>query len=129
MPRGLRILLVDDEVDGRIMVGQILQACGAEVAAAGSADEALRMLESFKPDVLLSDIQLPGKSGYQLLQEIRSSIGSEIRNVPAIALTGLARAEDRQRALMTGFQLHIAKPFDAGELIAAVAMLCGRTGG
>jgi signal transduction histidine kinase len=125
----LRILLVDDEPDGRIMVGQILQACGAEVAAAGSADEALRMLASLKPHVLLSDIQMPDKSGYELLQEIRSLDGSESRNVPAIALTSLARAEDRRRALMAGFQFHISKPFDAGELIAAVAMLCGRTGG
>ncbi len=122
----LRVLLVDDEPDGRIMIGQILQACGAEVAAAGSADEALRVLESVKPHVLLSDIQMPGKDGYQLLQEIRQLDGS--RNIPAIALTSLARAEDRRRALMAGFQFHIAKPFDAGELIAAVAMLCGRTG-
>ena len=125
---GIRVLVVDDEPDGRDVVGQILQSRGAEIATAGSADEAIRALQSFKPDVLLSDIQMPGKNGYQLLQEIRSLDAGEGRNVPAIALTGFARAEDRKLALLTGYQLHLAKPFDPGELIAAVAMLTGRTG-
>ncbi len=125
---GLRVLVVDDELDGRNVVGQILRTRGAEIATAGSADEAIQLLASFKPDVLLSDIQMPGKSGYELLQEIRSLAGSESRGVPALALTGLARAEDRRLALLSGFQFHLAKPFDAGELIAAVAMLSRRTG-
>jgi CheY-like chemotaxis protein len=125
---GLRVLVVDDEPDGRDVVRQMLSARGAEIATAGSADEAIRVLKSFKPDVLLSDIRMPGKDGYQLLREIRSLETGEGRSVPAMALTGFVRAEDRKLALRTGFQFHLAKPFDAEELIAAVAMLSGRTG-
>jgi signal transduction histidine kinase/CheY-like chemotaxis protein len=125
---GLRVLVVDDEPDGREVVGQMLSARGAEIATAGSADEAIRVLQSFRPDVLLSDIRMPGKDGYQLLREIRSLERGEDRSVPAMALTGFVRAEDRKLALRTGFQFHLAKPFDAEELIAAVAMLSGRTG-
>jgi len=125
---GLRVLVVDDEPDGRDVIAQILSSRGAETAAAGSADEAIRVLQSFKPDVLLSDIRMPGKDGYQLLQELHSLETGEGRNVPAIALTGFARAEDRKLALLNGYRFHLAKPFDPGELIAAVAMLAGRTG-
>ncbi|PYQ56172.1 MAG: hybrid sensor histidine kinase/response regulator [Acidobacteria bacterium] len=125
---GLRVLVVDDEPDGRDVIAQILATRGAETAAASSADEAIRVLRSFKPDVLLSDIRMPGKDGYQLLQEIHSLEADEGRNVPAIALTGFARAEDRKLALLTGYRFHLAKPFDPGELIVAVAMLAGRTG-
>jgi CheY-like chemotaxis protein len=125
---GLRVLVVDDEPDGRDVIAQILSTRGAETAAASSADEAIRVLRSFKPDVLLSDIRMPGKDGYQLLQEIHSLEADEGRNVPAIALTGFARAEDRKLALLTGYRFHLAKPFDPAELIVAVAMLAGRTG-
>ena len=125
---GLRVLVVDDEPDGRDVIAQILSARGAETADASSADDAIRVLQSFKPDVLLSDIRMPGKDGYQLLQEIRSLETGGGRSVPAIALTGFARTEDRKLALLTGYRFHLAKPFDPGELIVAVAMLAGRTG-
>ena len=125
---GLRVLVVDDEPDGRDVIAKILSTRGTEIATASSADEAIRVLQSFKPDVVLSDIRMPGKDGYQLLQEIRALETGQGRSVPAMALTGFARAEDRKLALLTGYQFHLSKPFDPGELIAAVAMLAGRTG-
>jgi PAS domain S-box-containing protein len=126
---GLKVLVVDDDPDGRDLIARILRECAADVALADSATEALKMFAEFKPDVLVSDIGMPGVDGYELMRRVRG-LGPQNRGtIPAAALTALARPEDRTRALLAGFQTHIAKPVDAVELIAAVAALSGRTAG
>ena len=122
---GLRVLVVDDEPDARDVVRRLITLQGADVATASSADEAVGVLTSFEPDVLVSDIGMPTKDGYQLIKEIRSLSDGQ-SEVPAVALTAFARTEDRRRALLAGYQSHLAKPVDPGELIAVIAMLSGR---
>jgi signal transduction histidine kinase/ActR/RegA family two-component response regulator len=125
---GVRILLVDDERDTLEVVRRVLVQCHAEVATASSAYEALKLLSSLRPDVLLSDIGMPVKDGYQFMQELRRRTPEEGGRTPAIALTAFARSEDRTRAMMAGYQVHISKPIHTHELLATVASLVGRTG-
>ena len=120
--RGVRVLVVDDEPDSRELITRLLDKHEADVLAAGSADEALKLYRVFKPHVLVSDIGLPEKDGYQLIREIRAA-GSTI---PAVALTAFARSEDRQRAMLAGYQVHVAKPLDPQELVITVASLLRR---
>ena len=117
---GVRVLLVEDQWDSRELMAEILRSAGCEVALAGSASEALERLEEADPDVLVSDIGMPGEDGYSLLRRIRQreEAGSSL---PAIAVSAYAREEDRIRALSAGFQMHLAKPFEPAELLAAVA--------
>lgn len=121
--RGLHLLVVDDDTDARELIVQLLVECGADVRQAGSAVEALRAFESETPDVLLSDIGMPERDGYELIRDIRGLDAAHGGNVPAVALTAFARAEDRQRAMRAGFQAHVAKPIQPTELVAAVASL------
>jgi PAS domain S-box-containing protein len=121
---GVRVLVVDDEADARDLLREILSGSHAEVAMAASAAEGLDVLERFQPHVLVSDISMPGQDGYELIRAVRKR-GYQL---PAAALTAFARAEDRRRALLAGFQIHLAKPVDPGELTAAVASLAGRAG-
>ncbi len=123
---GLCILLVEDEADSRDLLSVVLTTSGAEVATAESAAEALEKLKSEKFDVIISDIGMPDEDGFSLISKIRSLQNEQNFSVPAIALTAYARAEDRIKALRCGFQLHIAKPVESTELIAAVANLAGR---
>ncbi|MFL9926114.1 response regulator [Herbaspirillum lusitanum] len=128
---GLHILLVEDEPDARDLVQRILEERGATVDAVGSADEALDAFAQTRPHVIVSDIGLPGQDGYELmrsLRELESRQASGLPMTPAAALTALARTEDRRRALMAGFQAHIAKPVDPLELLFLIASLSGRTG-
>jgi len=125
---GVRVLVVDDEADARALVMRVLAECGAEVRTAATAAEALPILDEFRPDVLASDIGMPGEDGYDLIRQIRAG-GRTARWLPAIALTAFARAEDRKRAMLAGFQTHVSKPVDPAELVAVVASLAGRTGG
>jgi signal transduction histidine kinase/ActR/RegA family two-component response regulator len=128
---GLRILVVDDEADTRALLIYALEASGAEVVAAASADEAISALtKSLIPmDVLISDIGMPDEDGYTLLRRVRALEKEQGGKIPAVALTAYARTEDRRAALLAGFQFHIAKPVEPGELIAVIANLTGRTGG
>jgi signal transduction histidine kinase len=121
--RGLRVLVVDDEEDARDMLSMVLTQCEAEVTAVGSAREALELLASLRPDVLISDIAMPGEDGYTLIQRVRALPAEEGGHVPAVALTAYARAEDRTRALVAGYQMHLPKPVDPGELAAVVENL------
>lgn len=120
---GLLVLVVEDEADTREWISTVLKSCGAQVIAVGSVDEALAALERERPDVLASDIGLPGEDGYALIRKIRELEPRMGGTIPAVALTAYARIEDYQEALAAGFQLHVAKPIRAAELVAVVASL------
>lgn len=126
--KGIRVLVVDDDADARELVRRLLEECAAHVILAKSAVEAFELFTKERPDVVLSDIGMPDRDGYELIRKIRALSEHEGGNVPAAALTALVRAEDRKRAMLAGFQAHISKPVDVGELIAVVATLMGRTG-
>ncbi len=123
---GVRVMVVEDEDDTRELLKTALEQCGAEVVDFGSVPAALDSFERGAPDVLLSDLGMPGEDGYSLIRQIRERPPEQGGRVPAAALTAYARAEDRQRALDSGFQTHLAKPFDPAELVATVARLAGR---
>jgi CheY-like chemotaxis protein len=123
--RGLKVLVVDDEPDARELVAQILTQAGAEVLVAGSAPEAIEQLDRGRPDVLLSDVEMPQESGYGLIRRIRRRPPERGGRVPAAALTAYARLEDRTRALSAGFQMHVPKPLNPLELVTIVASLAG----
>jgi PAS domain S-box-containing protein len=123
---GLRVLLVDDERDSLDLLNAVLDSCGAQVATAGSAVEALELIKRERFDVIISDIGMPEEDGFSLIGKIRDLPDEEGGGIPAIALTAYARAEDRVRAIRSGFQMHIAKPVEPAELIAVVANLAGR---
>jgi CheY-like chemotaxis protein len=125
---GLRILVVDDDADTRDMVSAILKSQGAQVDVAGSAADALAALPGARPDILVSDVEMPGQDGYELIRKVRRLSAEAGGKVPAAALTAYARPEDRMRALMAGFQIHVPKPVQPAELVAVVASLAGRTG-
>jgi PAS domain S-box-containing protein len=125
----LTILVVDDEADTRELLKTGLESCGAQVTLAASAAEALEALESSVPDVLISDIGMPGEDGYDLLRHLRSLPPERGGRVPAIALTAYARVEDRLKALRSGYQMHVPKPVDLAELVAVADSLVNRTSG
>jgi PAS domain S-box-containing protein len=123
---GVRVLVVDDDRDATNLVRQVLEEAGAAVSVAESAATALSLLQRQPADVLLTDIGMPDVDGFALIAQVRASADGAIRDVPAAALTAYARPEDRVRALKSGFQMHLAKPIDPEELVAAVAALAGR---
>ena len=127
---GLRVLVVDDEPDTCKLIRRVLEDSHAEVTTASSVAEALPLLESVKPDVLVSDIGMPDVDGYEFLRRVRAlgpaRGGKDSRHRGA---TAFARSEDRTRALMAGYSVHVAKPVEPQELMATVASLAGRTGG
>jgi signal transduction histidine kinase/ActR/RegA family two-component response regulator len=120
---GLRVLVADDDDDTREMIGAVLARFGADVRAAASAAGAFESLREWKPDVLMSDIGMPGEDGYDLIRRVRELAREDGGETPAAALTAYARPEDCERALAAGFQLHVAKPVGSDDLVAAVADL------
>ena len=120
---GVRVLVVDDEQDTRKLISTVIAQSGAEVTACASAGEALEKLKTWQPHILMSDIGMPGEDGYALIKQVRALPPERGGRTPAAALTAYARDEDRGRALAAGFQLHIAKPFNPRELLAAVSDL------
>ena len=118
---GSRVLLVEDERDSADFLRQILEGYGATVVVALSGQEALESLRTGRPDILISDIGLPEMDGYQLLVRIRQLDAKDGGAIPAIALTAFAGPDDRRRALRAGYQAHLAKPVDAGDVLATVA--------
>jgi CheY-like chemotaxis protein len=122
----IHVLAVDDDKDALMLVREILQAAGARVTTASSAAEALEQLDRAAPDVLIADIGMPRMDGFELIEEIRRRPSADVRSVPAAALTAYARSEDRAKSLRAGYQMHLAKPIDPAELMAAVASLAGR---
>jgi PAS domain S-box-containing protein len=122
---GVRAFVVDDEPDARELLTRVFEQQGASVVAFASAEEALAALATSRPSVIVSDIGMPGMDGYQMIRSLRASEPRDSR-IPALALTAFARAEDRKRSLIAGYQAHLAKPFDVAELVLLVADLVGR---
>ncbi len=120
---GLRLLLVEDDADARELMRAILLDAGADVECVSSSSAALIALRSFRPQLLLSDIAMPGEDGYSLIRRIRALDAAEGGGIPSIALTAYTREEDRLKALQAGFTSHVGKPVNPTELIAAVASL------
>jgi PAS domain S-box-containing protein len=130
----IRVLVVEDEPDAADFVRKLLEMHGADVKLAGSAREALEILAHSEPDILVSDIGLPGMDGYALIEQIRRKAVTDGGGLLAVALTAYARSEDRTRALLAGYQAHLAKPIESTELVATVAsfadlVIARRTGG
>jgi signal transduction histidine kinase/ActR/RegA family two-component response regulator len=123
---GVRVLMVDDEADARDLVRRLLEDYGAQVATAASANEAFEQLSANRFDVLVSDIGMPGEDGYAFLRRVRALGPDHGGNIAALALTAYARTDDRVRAVLAGFHMHIPKPVEAVELVTMVASLAGR---
>ena len=123
---GLTIVVVDDQPDAQRLLQRVLAECGARAMVAGSAAEALAVLEKESADLLVSDIGMPEADGYELLRRVRALPPERGGRVKAIALTAFARTEDRTRALRAGFQAHVSKPVDPSELVATIASVLGR---
>lgn len=126
--KDLNVLVVDDEDDTRMMVATVLERYGSYVTTVNSAAEALRAIQVLRPDVLISDLGMPGEDGYSLIKKIRALPAELGGHTPAAALTAYARVEDRMRVLRAGFQIHVPKPVDPAELVTVVASLAGRHG-
>ena len=124
---GARILVVDDDDAGRDVVAAHLEARSAKVIGAASAGEALAILERERVDVMLVDIAMPGRDGYELIRTIRGMSPAPCATIPAAALTAFARAEDRRKSLESGFQMHLTKPVEPGTLVEAIANLTAGT--
>jgi PAS domain S-box-containing protein len=125
---GLRILVVDDEPDTCELLKAGLGQCGADVTVAGSVAEAYELMRDGIPDLLISDIGMPGEDGYELIRRVRQLPAESGGRVPAIALTAYARVEDRMQALRAGYQMHVPKPVELAELVAVAASLVQRRG-
>jgi signal transduction histidine kinase/ActR/RegA family two-component response regulator len=123
---GVRVLAVDDDRDSLGLLRAALESAGAEVTTLSSPLQVIETLARLKPDVLVADLGMPEMDGFELIRTIRSQSEPGVRDVPAAALTAFARSEDRTRALQHGFEMHLAKPVDPGELIASVATLVRR---
>lgn len=125
--QGVKVLVVDDEADAREMIALALETYGAEVTIAGSTAEALEIFDRVQPDVLVSDIGMPGENGYVLIRRLRDLEAERGSQVPAIALTAYAQEEDRRQVLRAGFQTHLAKPIEPDALVLAIGSLIQRT--
>ncbi|GAA4858470.1 GAF domain-containing protein [Luteimonas vadosa] len=120
------LLVVDDDPDTRTILGQLLERHGARVERAASAREALEALASLRPDAIVSDVGMPGMDGFAFMRQVRKLPVEQGGRAPAVALTAFASSQDRTRALMAGYQAHVAKPFEAQELLATIGSLLRR---
>jgi CheY-like chemotaxis protein len=130
--KGVRVLVVDDEADARELITMILEQHGAQVKAVGSAATAFKILANrsaqWRPGVLVSDIGMPNEDGYDLIRKVRALENEQGGKIPAIALTGYVKAEERVRALAEGYQKYVPKPVEPMELVAIVVSVLGKTG-
>ncbi|HEV7642500.1 MAG TPA: ATP-binding protein [Pyrinomonadaceae bacterium] len=124
--KGVKVLAVEDEKDARDLLIAVLEQCGAEVRTCESVAQALEMLKEMKPDVLISDIGLPGEDGYSLIRKVRALEEGTGRRLPAVALTAFARVEDRLKALTEGYNMHVSKPVEPAELALVIASLTNK---
>ena len=126
--QGVHVLLVEDDRDMRDVMALLLEQAGLRVTGVGSVDAAVAALEHDRPDVVVSDIGLPGRDGFYLIARIRALPDDRGGATPAIALTGYASAEDRARVLAAGYREHIPKPVDSPRLLAVIAELAAEPG-
>ena len=122
----LYVLVVDDELDARVLVKRLLEMAGATVSMAASGSEAMERILARRPDVLVCDIGMPEEDGYSFIRRLRALEQSQEGALPAVALSAYARSEDRTKAIRSGFQNHLAKPVEPTELVAVVHSLAGR---
>ena len=122
------MLAVDDQRDARELIQRVLEDCGARVLTAGSVDEAIAEIERHRPHVVVSDIGMPDADGFDLMRRLRALGPERGGDIPTIALTAFARAEDRTKVFRAGFRMHVSKPVEAAELCAAVANVAGHAG-
>jgi CheY-like chemotaxis protein/two-component sensor histidine kinase len=125
---GLKVLIVDDELDARELMATMISGCGCVVHGAASAREALELVRALHPDVIVSDVGMPGEDGYELMRQLRRLPPEEGGRTPAAAVTAYARPADRRQALRAGFEMHLPKPIDPADLLATLATLA-RIGG
>jgi CheY-like chemotaxis protein len=123
---GIRVMAIDDEADALGLLRVVLEAAGAEVITMSSAADALQRVADAKPDVMVIDLGMPQMDGFEFIGRIRASSDPDVRDIPAAALTAFARSEDRTKALDHGFEMHLAKPVDPGELVSSIATLVRR---
>ena len=123
---GVHVLAVDDEPDALSLLSEALEAAGARVTTAKSAQEALTQLDLEVPDVVVADLGMPQMDGFGFINRLRRHVNPRVREIPAAALTAYARSEDRMKALRAGFQIHLAKPIDPAELVTTIAALARR---
>jgi signal transduction histidine kinase/ActR/RegA family two-component response regulator len=125
--KGVRVMVVDDNADANNLVKHLLEQCEVTVATCTSGAECLERIASASPDVLISDIGMPEMDGYTMMRQLRLLPQERGGQTPAIALTAFARSEDRRRAMLAGFDVHVSKPVEPGELVAVVARMARRT--
>jgi signal transduction histidine kinase/ActR/RegA family two-component response regulator len=125
---GVRVVVVDNDPAAVDLISEVLTRAGGDVRGCTSADIALSMLEQWRPNLLVSDIEMPGVDGYTLIRKVRARSPEQGGKTPAVALTAFTRPEDRIRSLRAGFNIHVSKPVDPAELTAIVASLAGRAG-
>ena len=123
---GVKVIVVDDEADAIGLVKRMMEECGATVEACGSGSECLACVPTFRPDVLITDIGMPDMDGYTLIGKLRALSPEQGGRTPAVALTAFARSEDRRQAMLAGFDMHVAKPVEPGEVVAVVSRLARR---
>ena len=123
---GIKIVVVDDEADAIALVKRIMEDCGATVEACTSGAECLACVPTFRPDVLITDIGMLDMDGYTLIKTLRAMRAEDGGRTPAVALTAFARSDDRRQAMLAGFDVHVAKPVEPGELVAVVSRLASR---
>jgi CheY-like chemotaxis protein len=124
--RGIRVLAIDDEADALNLLRVVLETAGADVTTTSAPREALDMIEKTQPDAVVVDLGMPEIDGFEVIRRIRHSANAAVRSIPAAALTAFARSDDRTKALRSGFEMHLAKPVDPGELVASVLTLVRR---
>jgi CheY-like chemotaxis protein/anti-sigma regulatory factor (Ser/Thr protein kinase) len=124
--QGVCVLALDDDADALGLVRVVLETAGANVVTLSSPHAALAQIGHVKPDVLIVDLGMPEMDGFDFIARVRSSLDASVRDVPAAALTAFARSEDRTKALRSGFEMHLAKPIDPGELVASIGALAKR---
>ena len=122
----VHVLAIDDEEDALTLLRVVLEAAGAQVTTFSSPMTALEQISAVQPDVLVADLGMPAMDGFELIRRVRRSSDAAVRKLPAAALTAFARSEDRTKALQSGFEMHLSKPVDPGELVASVATLARR---
>jgi signal transduction histidine kinase/ActR/RegA family two-component response regulator len=123
---GTHVLAVDDDPDAQRLLKEILEAAGARVTTASSVSAAFDAIRDARPDVIVADLGMPIVDGYELIKRLRQSTEADLRTIPAAALTAYARSEDRSKSLDSGFEMHLAKPIDPAELVAAIRALIRR---